>query len=171
MVAFLWPTALRSTRITLKQQPCGIQSSILLGKASGSVVGVAILDSVLTGHRLDHSMVTSTDIPDWCYYETLAIPYHWNEYRPPTKDELEAMYECSPVRRIDSVKTPTLVALGLSDLRVPPSQGLEWYHSLRSKGVPAKLLTYDDDDHAIAGVLSEADHWINIKQWFDKHLQ
>lgn len=116
-------------------------------------------------------MVTSTDIPDWCYYETLAMHYHWNEYRPPRRDELVAMYECSPVRSIHAVKTPTLVALGLSDLRVPPSQGLEWYHSLRSKGVPTKLLVYDDDDHAIAGVLSEADHWINIKKWFDQYLK
>ncbi|GKY94258.1 hypothetical protein MPSEU_000391600 [Mayamaea pseudoterrestris] len=117
------------------------------------------------------SMVTSTDIPDWCYYETLGTPYHWNEYRPPTKEELVAMYDCSPVKHVGAVKTPTLIALGLSDLRVPPSQGMEWYHSLRSKGVPTKLLTYDDDDHAIGGVVSEADHWINIKQWFDQYLK
>jgi acylaminoacyl-peptidase len=116
-------------------------------------------------------MVTSTDIPDWCYYEALAEPYHWNEYRPPNEAELVAMYRCSPVRHIRAVKTPTLIALGLSDLRVPPSQGKEWYFSLRSKGIPTKLLTYDDDDHAIGGVASEADHWINIKQWFDNYLK
>jgi hypothetical protein len=28
---------------------------------------------------------------------------------------------------------------------------------------------YDDDDHAIEGVKSEADLWINIKKWFDEH--
>jgi hypothetical protein len=33
------------------------------------------------------------------------------------------------------------------------------------------LLTYDDDDHAIAGVVSEADHWVNIKRWFDEHMK
>lgn len=117
------------------------------------------------------SMVTSTDIPDWCYYETFGLSYHWDTYRPPTQNELNSMYECSPVRNIDAVTTPTLVALGLSDLRVPPSQGLEWYYSLRSKSVPTMLLTYDDDDHAIAGVVSEADHWVNIKRWFDEHMK
>jgi len=115
------------------------------------------------------SMVTATDIPDWCYVEATGS-YKWNEFRPPTKGELDIMWEKSPVRHIDTVIAPTLVALGLADLRVPPSQGLEWYHSLRSRGVRVKLLTYPDDDHAIAGVCAEADHWVNIKRWFDDLL-
>ena len=58
----------------------------------------------------------------------------------------------------------------MSDKRVPPSQGIEYFHAMRSKGVPTKLLMYEDDDHAIDKVVSEADHWINIKRWFDEHL-
>jgi len=115
------------------------------------------------------SMVTSTDIPDWCYVEACG-KYNWQQYRPPSPEELRVMWDKSPVRHVEHVKTPTLVALGLSDLRVPPSQGLEWYHTLRSNGVASKLLVYENDDHAIAGVASEADHWINIKRWFDEHL-
>jgi acylaminoacyl-peptidase len=115
------------------------------------------------------TMVSTTDIPDWCYVEAVGS-YDWTQYRPPNQQQLSAMWDASPVRHIESVKAPTLVALGLSDLRVPPSQGLEWYHSLRSMGVPTSLLTYPDDDHAIGGVASEADHWINIKRWFDRYL-
>ena len=92
-----------------------------------------------------------------------------------------------------------MIALGLKDLRVPPSQGLEWYHSIKSLQQQqqrrrsqqldkesrsfdtdeaktdvvigdVKLLLYDQDDHAIDTVASEADHWINIKQWFDQYL-
>jgi acylaminoacyl-peptidase len=68
------------------------------------------------------------------------------------------------------VKAPTLMALGMKDLRVPPSQGIEYYHALRAKNIPTKLLVYEDCDHAIDRVTSEADHWLNIKQWFDEHL-
>ena len=74
------------------------------------------------------------------------------------------------IAHIDQVQSPTLLAIGKSDKRVPPSQGIEYYHALRSKGVKTKLLLYDDDDHAIDNVQSEADHWINIKQWFDEHI-
>ena len=116
------------------------------------------------------SMVTATDIPDWCFVESCGVNYNWSEYRPPSAEELLVMRKKSPIAHVTSVKTPTLVALGLEDLRVPPSQGLEWYHTLRSRGIPTKLLTYGRDNHAIAGVQSEADHWIQIKQWFDEHL-
>ena len=107
------------------------------------------------------TMTTATDIPDWCYVEALGS-YHWDSYSPPTNDDLDKMYKVSPIRHQQKVKTPTLVALGMSDLRVPPSQGLEWYHSLRSRGVPTKLLVYETSDHAIDIVAAEADHWINV---------
>lgn len=117
------------------------------------------------------SMATATDIPDWCYVEALGCGYYnWKEFRGVQKEELAAMWDSSPIRYAERVISPTLVALGMSDKRVPPSQGLEFYHILRSQGVKTKLLMYDDDDHAIDKVESEADHWINIKQWFDEHL-
>ena len=116
------------------------------------------------------SMVTTTDIPDWTYVEARGS-YHWNVYRPPNKDDLDAFYAKSPIQYIHNVRTPTLVALGMKDLRVPPAQGMEWFHTLRSMGIDCKLLLYENDDHAIEGVASEADHWINAKQWFDKYLK
>jgi len=116
------------------------------------------------------SMITTTDIPDWCLVEATGS-YNWKEYRPATKEEVDDMFACSPSNLIKDVKTPTLIGLGMRDLRVPPSQGLEWYHTLRSMGVPTKLLAYPDDDHAIDGVAAEADFWINTKRWFDKHLR
>lgn len=115
------------------------------------------------------SMTTATDIPDWCFVEALGS-YDWQDYRPPTPDELQLMWEKSPIRYIQNVKAPTLVALGLKDLRVPPSQGLEWFYTLRARGLATKLLMYDEDDHAIAGPQAESDHWINIKRWFDAYF-
>lgn len=117
------------------------------------------------------SMVTATDIPDWCYVETLGTgTYDFSRFSGPSRQELEQMWESSPIAYLANVKAPTLVALGMKDRRVPPSQGLEYYHALRAKGVTTKLLVYEDCDHAIDLVASETDHWINIKQFFDKHL-
>jgi acylaminoacyl-peptidase len=117
------------------------------------------------------SMVTATDIPDWCYVETLGIgKYEWDNFRAPSKEENDKMWDNSPIAHLENVKAPTLVALGMKDRRVPPSQGLEYFHSLRAKSLPTKLLVYEDCDHAIDRVVSEADFWINTKQWFDKHL-
>jgi acylaminoacyl-peptidase len=117
------------------------------------------------------SMVTATDIPDWCFVEALGCgTYSMRIFRGAHKDEMHAMYDASPVQHATHVVAPTLMALGMSDRRVPPSQGLEFYHMIRAKGIITKLLQYDGDDHAIDKVVSEADHWINIKRWFDQYL-
>lgn len=117
------------------------------------------------------SMVTVSDIPDWCYVEALGLGrYDWTAFRPPTADELQAMWKASPVAHINRVVAPTLVALGAKDRRVPQSQGLEWFHALKSRGVEAKLLVYPEDVHAIDKPASEADQWLNIAGWLREHL-
>lgn len=117
------------------------------------------------------SMVTVSDIPDWCYIEALGRgKYDFGACRPPTAEELRTMWEMSPVKHVKGVKAPTLVALGAKDRRVPQSQGLEWYRALRSQGVEARLLIYPDDVHAIDQPASEADQWLNIIAWFNTHL-
>jgi len=116
------------------------------------------------------SMFTSTDIPDWCLAEAIGNESNQLEFRGPTADQIMKMYEKSPVSRVKEVKAPTLIALGLVDLRVPYSQGMEWYHSLKSLGVPTKLLRYPKDNHALDRDTTEADHWIHIRQWFDQYL-
>jgi len=112
------------------------------------------------------SMVTATDIPDWCYGETLAS-YDYSKFRGPTSEEMQLMYAKSPIQHVHKVRTPTLVALGMADQRVPPSQGQEWYYTLRSSKVETQLLVYPDDCHSLDGVTTEADHWLHIQNWFE----
>jgi acylaminoacyl-peptidase len=70
----------------------------------------------------------------------------------------------------NQVRAPTLLALGAKDQRVPCSQGVEWHHALKARGVATRLLMYPDDSHPIDKPASEADHWINVAQWINEHL-
>ena len=115
------------------------------------------------------SMVTTSDIFDWVYTETLGS--NKATYGVPSKDDLCRMFDASPIRYLEAVKTPVLMALGLSDRRVPPSQGVEYYYALRAKGVESKMIAYKEDVHAISKPESEADHWVQIKEWMDEHLR
>lgn len=114
-------------------------------------------------------MVTATDIPDWCHAEALG-KYDFTKFRGPDAGELQKMYDSSPIVHASKVKTPTLMALGMKDLRVPPSQGMEMHYALQSAGVDTCLLVYPEDNHALNRVATEADHWIHIRRWFNKHL-
>ena len=53
----------------------------------------------------------------------------------------------SPIAYVDRVSTPTLVLQGDADERVPLSQGLEFYHALKRRGVPTKMVVYPRQPH------------------------
>lgn len=55
--------------------------------------------------------------------------------------------ERSPVRRMGSVRTPTLVLHGTADHRVPVSQGEQWFQGLQALGVPSELVLYPGAAH------------------------
>jgi len=71
--------------------------------------------------------------------------------------ELGAYYWANP-RKVDAqnprararrMKTPTLVMHGLLDYRVPDSQGLAYYNTLKAKDVTSRLVFFPDENHWI----------------------
>jgi dipeptidyl aminopeptidase/acylaminoacyl peptidase len=53
----------------------------------------------------------------------------------------------SPITFVKNVTTPTLVLHGESDVRVPTSQGYEFYHAMKRNGVTTKMVTYPRQPH------------------------
>jgi len=179
------------------------------------------------------TMVSSTDIPDWCFVEALGC----GSGQAPSSlcpDTLKAMFSCSPcamvecllpqaptsgtgikvdysihsraVKTTDAIggslkaggvsapnnafvsaphthTTPFLLMLGLKDRRVPPSQGLEMFHAVRTiyarehsaTGEPPddshlQLLVYPEDTHALDSPTTDGDSWVHLTLWLNKHL-
>lgn len=112
------------------------------------------------------SMVDTTDIPDWCFFET-GIPY--DQKNIPSSATWSTMIEKSPVIHIPSIKTPILLCIGNKDLRVPPSQGKMYYNLLRANGKISKLLLYPNDSHPLSSVETSADVFINTCKWFNTY--
>jgi acylaminoacyl-peptidase len=83
------------------------------------------------------SMYTITDIPDWVLCEGLG-ENNFDYKRVITPDIHQQLYKASPIAFIDNVKTPTLLMIGNIDLRVPPTQGLEFHKALISRNIPSK---------------------------------
>lgn len=65
---------------------------------------------------------------------------------PPWGD-LSKIDQQSPQRFAANFKTPTLVVHGEKDFRVPITQGIEYYNTLRQKGVPTRFLYFPDENH------------------------
>ncbi len=69
----------------------------------------------------------------------------------------------NPITEIKHAKTPTLVLHGALDYRVPDQQGLAYYSTLKTLGVPARLVFFPDENH-----------WIlkpqNSRLWFKEYF-
>lgn len=107
------------------------------------------------------AMVGSSYSPAWVTCECASSG------TPPGPEVLKKLFAMSPFSGTDAVEAPVLLALGLKDRRVPPSQGLEYYHALQARGKAARLLTYPDDDHALDTPRTSADHWVEIAAFLE----
>ena len=55
----------------------------------------------------------------------------------------------SPHHYVKRAKTPTLVVHGEFDYRVPATQALQYYNSLKAKKIPARMVHFPDENHWI----------------------
>ena len=62
-------------------------------------------------------------------------------------DDPEVYEKSSPIRFIKNVKTPTLVIVGERDAECPAPQSYEFWHALKTLGVPTKLIVYPGEGH------------------------
>ncbi|KAF5307909.1 hypothetical protein FQR65_LT06476 [Abscondita terminalis] len=112
------------------------------------------------------SMQTSTDIPDWCYVEA---GFAYDQAGALNDKAFQAMKTASPIQYAHKVTAPILLQIGSKDLRVPPSQGINYYHRLKANGKVVRMNVYDDN-HPIGGIQNEVDSIINSLLWIQEHI-
>ena len=94
----------------------------------------------------------------------------WFGGTPWQKDApIDTYWDNSPLKDIHKVKTPTLVIVGGSDPRVPPPQSIEFYHGLKSHGVPTHLYIAPREPHGWQELRHRL-YKINVElEWFYKY--
>jgi dipeptidyl aminopeptidase/acylaminoacyl peptidase len=69
------------------------------------------------------------------------------------------------------VKTPTLVQHGEADVRVPISQGYEFYNALKQQGVATRMLVLPRQPHGPNEPKMILKTMQSNLDWFDQYLQ
>ena len=106
------------------------------------------------------SMTTTTDIQDYLVGH-MGVEF-WEDYE--RYERHSAMYH------IANVVTPTQVIHGAEDLRVPFTQGQEFYRALDRRGVPTEMVVYPRTPHGPREPKFVMDVSERILAWFRKHL-
>lgn len=118
---------------------------------------------VFVGVSNQVSKRNTTDIPMEDYL------VHWGIW---TADNIELVYDRSPVKYAKNNQTPTLILHGKEDTRVHPSQSLELYRQLKLHGDAAvRLIWYPGEGHGNRRMPARIDYTIRTLRWFDYYLQ
>ncbi|XP_031487797.1 acylamino-acid-releasing enzyme isoform X1 [Nymphaea colorata] len=143
----------------------GFLTSHLIGQEPDKFVAAAVRNPVCN----IASMVGTTDIPDWCYFEAYGSEGKNLFTEAPSVEHLEVFYKKSPISYVSKVKSPVLFLLGAQDLRVPVSNGLQFARALREKGVKVKIVMFPNDIHPIERPQSDFESFLNIGVWFKNY--
>ncbi len=76
----------------------------------------------------------------------------------------------SPIFNVKSVTTPTMIQQGDADVRVPISQGYEFYNALKVKGVPTRMLVLPRQPHGPTEPKMQLAAMKANLEWFDKYI-
>ena len=84
----------------------------------------------------------------WSFTGTSDIPGFLPDYfNGEPWEQFKNFTDHSPITFVKNVTTPTLILHGEADVRVPTSQGYEFYHALKSLGVTTKMVVYPRTPH------------------------
>lgn len=108
------------------------------------------------------SMTTTTDIGEYIVAHMGGVEF-WDDY--------EGYERHSAMYRIANVTTPTQVIHGENDLRVPFTQGQEFYRALGRLGVPTEMIVLPRTPHGPREPKLQMAVSPLILKWFVKHLR
>jgi dipeptidyl aminopeptidase/acylaminoacyl peptidase len=100
------------------------------------------------------------DIDQW------MIPY----FGATVYDDPEVYAKSAPINYIKQAKTPTLVVVGERDGECPAPQSFEFWHALKTFGVPTQLVVYPNEGHMFSDPEHVRDLVERMLDWFAKYM-
>jgi dipeptidyl aminopeptidase/acylaminoacyl peptidase len=135
----------------------GVLSSWVIGKTdrfAAAAVRCPVIDWI--------SMAGHTDVPLFTY----------SFFKKPFWDDPTDWLAHSSLMTVGRVTTPTLLMTGILDRRTPMPQTEEYYAALKMKGVPTRLLQFNEEYH---GTGSKPSNYVRTQlymmSWFNRYTR
>ncbi len=142
-----------------------------IGVTGWSYGGFMTMWTVTQTNRF-RAAVAGAGIADWLSYygensiDEWMIPY----FGASVYDDPAVYAKSSPITYIKQVKTPTLVVVGERDGECPSPQSFEFWHALKTLGIPTQLVVYPGEGHAFHDPKDRVDVLRRTLAWFDRYL-
>ena len=122
-------------------------------------------------HRFKAAVVGAGVTNLWSFTGTSDIPGFLPDYFSGEPwQSFDGYYNHSPMAFVKGVTTPTLILHGEADVRVPTSQGYEFYNALKRQGVTTKMVVYPRTPHGPREPKFLLDIMQRHLEWVDKYV-
>lgn len=158
----------------------GVDELIAMGKVDvdqlyvtgGSAGGIMTAWIVGKTNRFKAAAVIKP-VVNWISKTLVADNYYdYADSRYPGQpwENVEGYWKFSPLSLVGNIETPTMVMVGMDDLRTPPSEAKQLYHALKLRKKETVLVEIPEASHGIAArpsnLITKVAH---ILAWFEKH--
>ena len=143
-----------------------------LGLTGGSYGGFMTMWAVTQTNRFK-AAVAAAGISNWqSYYGQNGIDAWMLPYFGASVYDDPAVYaRSSAINYIRNVRTPTFSYVGERDIECPAPQTQEFWHALKTLGVPTSVMIYPGEGHGLRDPANAQDALQRSLGWFDKHLR
>ncbi len=152
----------------LKQAPVDPQRVGLTGWSYG---GYMTMWGVTQTQRF-RAAVAAAGLANWLSYygendiDQWMIPY----FGASVYDDPAVYARSAPITFIKQARTPTLVVVGERDGECPAPQSFEFWHGLKTFGVPTELVVYPAEGHSFNQLDHQRDVVRRMLEWFGKYM-
>lgn len=121
--------------------------------------------------------VSQRSISNWTsFYGVSDIGYYFAPDQTGANpwDNMEKMWDESPIKYANKASTPTLFIHADSDYRCPLEQGLQMFNKLKLNGVDTRMVVFHGENHELSRSgkpKARIKRLTEIKDWFDKYLK
>lgn len=150
----------------------GIAHEDQLFVTGGSAGGIMTAWMIGKNNRFE-SAVVAKPVMNWISKTLVADNYFGyanTRYEGQPWENFEGYWKFSPISLVGEIETPTMVMVGMNDLRTPPSEAKQLYHALKLRKVPTVLVEIPGASHGIANrpsnLITKIAHTV---AWFDKY--
>src|SRR5213595_2699143 len=143
-----------------------------LGVTGWSYGGFMTMWTVTQTNRF-RGAVAGAGIANWQSYYGQNLIDQWMIpfFGSSVYDDPAVYRKSSPIHYIKKVKTPALVIVGERDAECPAPQSYEFWHALRTLGVPTQLVVHPGEGHLYLKPENQVDRLDRTVAWFDKYLK
>ncbi len=150
----------------------GIAHEDQLFVTGGSAGGIMSAWMIGKNNRFEAAVVAKP-VMNWISKTLVADNYYGyanSRYPGQPWENFENYWRFSPLSLVGDIQTPTMVMVGMNDLRTPPSEAKQLYHALKLRKIETVLVEIPGASHGIANrpsnLITKIAHTV---AWFDRY--